>query len=47
MWCSSMVLYDVVGGLIVSSDNPVDFHDKIWSELPTLLKYLYIGWNTK
>ena len=38
------ILFDVVGGLILSSDNPLDFHDKTFL-LPALnvLKYLYIG----
>ena len=38
----------VEGGLILSSDNPLYFYDKIWFLLLlTLLKYLYIVWNTK
>ena len=35
------ILLDVVGGLILSSDNPLDFHDKILVSLAlTVLKYL-------
>ena len=35
-------------GLTISSDNPLDFNDKIWLlALLTLLKYLCVGWNTK
>ena len=42
------ILVDVEGGVILSSDNPLDFHDKIWLlVLLTLLKYLCVGWNTK
>ena len=41
------LLSDVAGGLVLSSDNPLDFHDEIWSLLLIFLKYLYIGWNTK
>ena len=41
------ILLDVVGGLILSSDNPLDFHDKIILGLSlAVLKYLCIGWNT-
>ena len=29
------------------NDNPLDFHDEIWSVLSISLKYLYIDWNTK
>ena len=29
------------------NDNPLDFHDEIWSVLSIFLKYLYIDWNTK
>ena len=42
-----MVLFGVVGALILSSDNPLDFHDKIILSLSlAALKYLCIGWNT-
>ena len=37
------LLLDVVGGLMASSDNPLDFHSEISSVLPISLKYLYIG----
>ena len=41
------ILLFVVGGLILSSDNPLDFHDKILLLLAVaVLKYLCIGWNT-
>ena len=40
-------LLDVLGGLILSSDNPLDFHDKIILGLSlAVLKYLCICWNT-
>ena len=41
-----MLLSDVEGGLIVSADNPLDFHDEIYNVLAISLKYLFIGWNT-
>ena len=42
------ILLDVEGGLILSSNNPLGSHDKIWSlVLLAVLKYLCIGWNTK
>ena len=42
------ILLDVYGDLLLSSDNPLDFHDKILASLLlTLLKYLYVAWNTK
>ena len=41
-----LLLY-VVEGLLISSDNPLDFYNEIKSVLPVFLKYLYIGWNTK
>ena len=42
------ILLDVTGGLIFSSDNPFDFHDKILLSLAlTVLKYLLTLWNTK
>ena len=35
------ILLDVVGGLILSSDKPLDFHDKMLLSLAlTVLKYL-------
>ena len=38
------ILYDVIGGLILSSDNPLDFHEKILLSFAlTVLKYLCIG----
>ena len=33
------------GGLITSSDNPLDFHSEIWSLLLIFLKY--VSWNAK
>ena len=40
-------LLDVVGGLILSLDNPLDCHDKILLSLElTILKYLCTDWNT-
>ena len=33
--------------VILSEDNPLDFHDKINHVLSFNLKYLPIGWNTK
>ena len=42
------LLTDVVGGLILSLDNPLDFHDEIGPVVwPTFLKYLCIVWNSK
>ena len=42
------ILFHLVGGLILSLDNPLDFHDAILLLLAlTVLKYLYIGWNIK
>ena len=39
---------NVVGGLILSLDNPLDFHDRILLSLAlTILKYLLTVWNTK
>ena len=35
-----MLLSDVEGGLIVSADNPLDFHDEIYNVLAINLKYL-------
>ena len=31
------------GSLMISLDNPLDFHSQIISVLPVFLKYLYIG----
>ena len=40
-------MLSVVGGVMVSSDNPLDFYDKILLSLAVaVLKYLCIGWNT-
>ena len=41
------LLSDVAGGLVLSSDNPLDFHDEIWSLLLIFVRYLYIGWKSK
>ena len=41
------LLSDVTGGLIVSADNLLDFHDEIYNVLAITSKYLFIGWNTK
>ena len=41
------LLSDVVGSLIISSDNPLNFHSEIQSVLPIFLKYLHTDWNTK
>ena len=35
------LLLDAAGGLILSSDNPLEFHPEIWSLLPTFLKNIY------
>ena len=40
-------LSDVVGGVTLSEDNPLDFHDETKSVLVITLKYLFIVWNTK
>ena len=37
------LLSDVVGGLITSSDNPLDFHSEMELVLKMFLKYLYIN----
>ena len=37
------LLLDVTGGLILSSENPLDFQAKICSVLSIFLKYLYTG----
>ena len=37
------LLLDVVEGLIISSDNPLDVNFEIRSVSPISLKYLYIG----
>ena len=34
------LLSDVEKGLILSSDNSINFHAEIWSVLPIFLKYL-------
>ena len=42
------ILLDIVGGLILSLDNPLDYHDKILLSLAlSVLKYLLTAWNTK
>ena len=41
------MLSDVAGGLIVSSDGPLDCHDEIYFVLVIISKYLFNGWNTK
>ena len=41
------LLLDVTGGSIVSSDSPLDSHDKTYNVLALCLKYIFIGWNTK
>ena len=42
-----MLLSYVVGIVIISADNPLDFYDKILSLMATNIKYLIIGWNTE
>ena len=34
-------------GLILSSDNSLDFYYEIYFVLAITLKYLYVGWNPK
>ena len=41
------ILLDVAGALILSSDNPFDFHAEILLLLEAFLKYLKTGWNIK
>ena len=41
------LLLDAVGGLILSSDNPLDFHDETYIVLAINLIYLCIDWNIK
>ena len=41
------VLSDVVGGLMLSSDNPLDFHSEMYLVLAIILTYLCNGWNIK
>ena len=41
------LLSDVARVLIVSSDNPLDFHYEIYFAWAITLKYLFISWNTK
>ena len=36
----------VSGGLIILSDNPLDFHFERRPVLGLNLRYLFIGWNT-
>ena len=43
-----IILSDLEGGLILSLDSPLDFHDKVLlSLILTVLKCLYGVWNTK
>ena len=41
------LLSDVAGGLIVLPDSPLDCHNEINFVLVIILKYLFVGWNTK
>ena len=41
------LLLFIVGDLITSSDDPLDFHDEMLLVLLIFLKYLFIGLNTK
>ena len=41
------LISDMIGGLVVSADNPLDFHDETILVLPITLKYRVVGWNTK
>ena len=41
-----LVLF-IVGDLVTSSDNPLDFRDEMLLVLLIFLKYLFIGLNTK
>ena len=41
------LLLFLVGDLMTSSENPLDFYDKMLLVLPIFLKYLFIGLNTK
>ena len=42
-----ILLSDVAAGLMLSSDNPIYFHDETYFALVITLKYLFTGWNTK
>ena len=37
------LLFIVIGGLILLSDNALDFHDEMWSLLPIFLKHLNLS----
>ena len=41
------MLSDVGKGLMLSSDNPLDFHSEMYLVLAIILKYLCTGWNIK
>ena len=41
------LLSEVAGGLIVSADNILDFHEERQSALAITLEYLFMSWNTK
>ena len=41
------LLLFIVGDLMTSSGNPLDFHDEMLLVLPIFLKYLFISLNTK
>ena len=49
IYCSfgGRLLLFIFGGLITSSDNPLDFHDEMLLVLLFFKKYLFIGLNTK
>ena len=38
---------DLVGSLILSSDNLIDFHSEMYLVLVTILIYLCTNWNIK
>ena len=40
------LLLFIVGGLITSSDNPLDFHDEMFLVFLIFLKHLFISLNT-
>ena len=41
------LLLFIVGGFIISSDNPLDFYDEILLVVLIFLKYLLVDMNTK
>ena len=41
------LLSDVGGGLMLSSDNPLDFHSEMYLVVELILTYLCNGWNIK